>query len=93
MNDVLRIAELPPDEPPIEKRPKKVLQFLPEEKPNPQAKSAEVLRLEATIRTLRDELLRLQRQLGHYESLQRNSQVREQELRAQLLPRQRKEFS
>ncbi|MFN7929587.1 MAG: hypothetical protein U0Y68_16905 [Blastocatellia bacterium] len=91
MNDVLRRAEFLPAEQTVTKPSKPVLRLLPEEKPKlPATKSAEILQLEATIRTLHDELRRCQRQLAHYELLLQNSHYREQELRAQLAQRQQK---
>lgn len=89
MNDALRLVELPAEEP---TQAKKLLRLVPEDQPRPLAKSAEILQLEVTIRALRRELLQLQRQLGHQELLLQNSRLREQELRTQLLQRQRMEF-
>lgn len=92
MNDALRLAESPLDDPLIKKQPQKLLRLVPEEKPCSLAKSAEVLQLEAMIQALRTELLQLQRRLAHHELLLQNSRLREQELRVQLLQRQRQEF-
>ncbi|MCI0337780.1 MAG: hypothetical protein L0226_09395 [Acidobacteria bacterium] len=46
---------------------------------------AYITQLQAEVRTLREELIRAERTVTHYEQLLRNAMLREQELRAQLI--------
>lgn len=68
-----------------EKKPYRVLRFDVSSEPQKEELSAEEQRLQAEVRTLREALGEAQRQLTHYDILLRNAQLRERELRADLL--------
>lgn len=44
-----------------------------------------ITQLQSEVRTLREELARAERSVTHYEQLLRNAQIREQEIRKQLI--------
>lgn len=68
-----------------EKKPYRVLRFDADSEPQKEEPSKDEIRLQAEVRALRDALQEAQRQLAHYDTLLRNAQLRERELRAELL--------
>ena len=74
-----------PDES-TEKKPIRVLKFVPEGSPK-RDKAKDIVALEEQVRVLREELVQTQRQLSRLETLLQNARLREQELRAELTRR------
>ncbi len=69
----------------LEKKTNRVLQFEPNPEPQQEELSAAEQRLQAEVRALREALQDTQQQLTQYDVLLRNAQLRERELRAELL--------
>lgn len=67
------------------KKQYKILRFDANAEKESESPSSQELHLQEEVRTLREALHEARRQIDHYDTLLRNAQLRERELRAELL--------